>query len=73
MSLTFHDKITDFVTRVATTTCRQCDHFQKKLYHHRKQKIAHVAAASGNPILNLDPRLFNLQPRIFWVVFTMMG
>ena len=28
MSVTFRDKITDFVTRVATTACRRRDNFQ---------------------------------------------
>ena len=37
MSWTFRDKITDFVTRVATTARRRRDNFQKK--------IARVAAA----------------------------
>ena len=45
MSWTFRDKITDFVTRLATTARQRRDNFKKKSHHHRKQKIARVAAA----------------------------
>ena len=54
MSWTFHDKITDFVTYVATTACRQHDSFQKQLHHHCKQKLVGVATALDHSNQKLD-------------------